>query len=43
LGKKVWSYQKLRKIMRLFEADLTKEEKMELVGRRRLLRKELTR
>lgn len=40
LGKKVWSYQKLRRITRLFDTDLSKEEKLELMGSRRPLRKE---
>ena len=39
MGRRVWSYQKLRRITRLFDADLNKEEKLELVGRRRPMRK----
>lgn len=35
LGKKVWSYQKLKRITKLFDADLTKEEKLKLMGRQR--------
>ena len=40
LKKKVWNYYELKKITRLFETDLSKEEKLELVGGRRPLRKE---
>jgi len=39
-GQKGMSYQKLRRITRLFDTDLSKEEKLELMGSRRPLRKE---
>lgn len=35
LGKKVWSYHKLKRITRLFDIDLSKEEKLELVSRQK--------
>ena len=38
MSRRVWSYQKLRRITRLFDADLSKEEKLEIVGGRRPIR-----
>ena len=40
LKKKVWSYQELARIRKLFDIGLTKEEKIELMGSRRPMRKE---
>jgi len=39
MGRRVWSHQKLKRISKLFDAELTKKEKLELVGRRRPMRK----
>lgn len=39
LKKKVWSYQELARIRKLFDVELSKKEKLELVGKRRPMRK----
>jgi len=38
--KKVWSYQELRAVTKLFDSDLRREEKLRFVDNHKLMKKE---
>lgn len=42
IKKKVWSYQELKRVTKLFNADLTRQEKQRYIGKNKITRGEIT-